>query len=208
MTTVSTYLTLREGVASWSARDDLTDLIPDFINYAHMEIGRTLRANVNTLTADLAISGESVAIPTRFRMGKRIYLDTTPRRIVQFTSPEIRASVTAEYTSAQYPEWAAVEGDYIFFGPVPTTTATGKILYYATPATLSADGDTNVVLTKYPFMYLYGALAELFRYIEDVDNADRYETRFRGLIAEVNKTEAWDNIGSMTQGRPSAGSVV
>lgn len=207
MAIISTYATLKTALANWSERSDLTDLLPDFVNYAHQEIGRTLRANVNLLTADVTISGESAAVPTRFRAMKRLYYDTTPRRLVKMTSPEGRADITAEFATSTYATHASVEGSLLFFGPVPSGGGTLKTLYYSTPATLSADADTNAVLTLYPFMYLYGALAELFRYIEDDAKADRYENRFRGLIKDTNQSEAADAVSGPLQGRASGGVV-
>lgn len=207
MAVISTYATLLTALANWSERSDLTALLPDFVNYAQQEIGRTLRANVNLMTADVTVSGEFVTVPTGFRAMKRFYYDTTPRRTITMCSPEMRADVTAEYASGSYATHAAVEGGNLAFGPVPTGGGTARALFYATPDALVDDTDTNAVLTLYPFMYLYGALAELFRYLEDNDKADRYENRFRGLIKDTNLSEAQDGQRGATQGRASGGVV-
>jgi len=207
MAVISTYATLQTALANWSERSDLTALLPDFVNYAHQEIGRTLRANVNLLAADVTVSGEFVTVPTGFRAMKRAYYDTTPRRTLIMCSAEMRADIVSEFASGTYASHVSVEGSSLAFGPVPTGGGTVKTLYYATPTALVDDADTNAVLTLYPFMYLYGALAELFRYIEDDNNADRYETRFRGLIKDTNLSEAQDALRGATQGRSNGGVV-
>lgn len=199
---------LKTALASWSERSDLSAQLEDFVSYAHQEIARTLRASVNTSSATVSVTGEVVAAPTRFRALKRVYLNTSPRREVLVTSADNRAALTARYSARAYPTHVSVEGGNLAFGPEPTAVVDAMVLYYAEPAPLTTAVSTNDVLTRYPFMYLYGALAELFRYIEDADQADRYENRFRGLITDTNNSEGTDTVSGPLQGVPYQGGIV
>ncbi len=58
------------------------------------------------------------------------------------------------------------------------------------------DADTNAILTRYPFAYLYGAMAELQRHLLNDTQADRYELMFRAEIERINSVE----VGDATKG--------
>ena len=197
------YGSLKTKVAAYAERSDLTSVIPDFIDYAHQEICRRLRGSLNATTADLTIDAESVALPDDFGAARRLYLDVTPRRMVNFVGPEERADISALLTRGSYPSHASIEGLNIVFAPLFGSTTTGKLLYWAIPTGFDADTDTNFVLAKYPYLYLYGSLAELFRYLEDDNNSDRYQVKFDALLDDINRKEASDQLAGGIQGRAS-----
>ena len=58
--------------------------------------------------------------------------------------------------------------------------------------------------TKYPFLYLYGALEALFRYLEDDNNTDRYGGLFGALLDSINAEEAKDATRGPLAASPSA----
>lgn len=205
---IATYGELKTALASWSKRADLTDQLPDFITYAHSEINRTLRANVMLATADLTINAETISQPTGFLAFRRLYLDLSPRQQIETVSPEGAMDLSARYSSSTYPSHVAKEGTLLRFAPLFTGTVTGKALYYKSLTAMSAASDYNAVLTAYPFLYLYGALAELFRYIEDDNLADRYESTFRAMITDINASEARDVMSGPLQAAPYPGGIV
>lgn len=184
---------LKTSVAGWATKTSLTTQIPDFVAWAHEEICRRLRAPVLYARADVTVDAETVAAPTGFLAAKRFYLDVSPRVVLNVTSSEHMIDLTAQYATGTYPTHFAVEGtDTLAFGPLFSGSATGKLLYYKAPDLLVDDDDTNVVLTKYPFLYLYGALEALFRYLEDDNNTDRYGGLFGALIDSINAEEMKD----------------
>lgn len=190
---LSTYGELKASVAKWATKSSLTDQIPDFVAWAHQEICRRLRAPILYDRTDVTVDAETVAAPDGFLAAKRFYLDTSPRRVLRVTSSEHLIGLTAECGPGPFPTHFAVEGtDTLAFAPLFNGPATGKLLFYKAPSQLADDGDTNVVLTKYPFLYLYGALEALFRYIEDDNNTDRYGGLFGALIESVNSLETKD----------------
>lgn len=205
---ISNYGTLKTALADFSERNDLTTKLPYFVDSAHQEVCRKLRGTVNIATAGVTINAEYIAQPSGFRAMKRLYLDLTPRRALTAVSAEKRVDLTVQFTATAYPDNYSVEGANLAFSPVPNGSVTAKALYYQDPDAFSVDLDTNVVLTKYPFLYLYGGLAELFRYLEDDNNADRYEARFRAMIDDINASEAKDALSGPLQGFASSSLVV
>lgn len=206
---ITNYLTLQTAVTDWATFNQAAQ-VPVFIAWAHQEIGRRLRSNFMLLRANVTITGgsEFATQPTDFGSIKTFRLAATPRVSLTVTSPEIVEDMCFDSASQAHPEFVAVEGANFHFGPVFTGSYTGKLLYYAKPTTLSADTDTNVVLTRYPFAYLYGALEALYRFMEDDTRADRYGSLFGALITDINAMEAADAMSGPLQTRNTPGRVV
>lgn len=204
---LATYAQLQASVMDWATKPGLAAKVPDFVAWAHQEICRKLRAPVLYARADVTVNAETIAAPAGFLAAKRFYLDVSPRRVLRLTDSGILVDMTMDGVQQDYPTHFAVEGvDTLAFAPLFAGSATGKILYYKAPTTLAAEADTNVVLTRYPFLYLYGALEALFSYQEDDNNADRYGAKFGALVSSINDEEAKDALRGPLVG--SAGGAV
>jgi hypothetical protein len=77
--------------------------------------------------------------------------------------------------------------------PAPDTTYTGHLLYFGKLEALSVDNPTNWILENAPFIYLDGALVEVWTYLRDKGMADGAHARFIGRINALNNSErqAW-----------------
>lgn len=204
---LTTYAGLQASIASWATRTDLTATIPDFVTWAQEEIGRRLRSNFQLARADVAVSSEFAAQPATFGAVKSFRLAVTPTVKLAVIDPARAEDIIASFSTATYPSGVAIEGANFHFAPLFSTATTGKLLFYAIPAALVNPNDTNAVLTRYPYLYLYGALEALFRYLEDDNNADRYGAQFGGLIESINAQEAKDAMSGPMLAAPS-GQVV
>jgi hypothetical protein len=205
---LSTNGNLKTALASWSNRTDLTDQFPDFISWAQQEINRRLRANVMLASADLTIDGETISQPANFLGFKRLYLDLSPRYAVKTISAEGAMDLSANLGTQTYPTHVAVEGTLLRFAPLFTGSVTGKALYYKSVDPMSEDGDSNVVLLKYPFLYLYGALEALNDYLENTEGAQKWGGKFGALIEDINTRDAKDSMAGPLQSMPYPGGVV
>lgn len=205
---LNTFGDLKASIAGWATKDSLTVQIPDFVGWAHQEICRRLRANFMLTSADVAVSAETVALPDRFAALKRLYLDVSPRVFLNVTSAEGAVNLSSQMGTGCYPSHVAVEGSSFRFAPLFSGSATGKCLYYQKPALMVDDTDANAVLQAYPFLYLYGSLEALFRYLEDDNNADRYGQQFGALLEDINAREAKDAMSGPLQVMPARGGIV
>jgi hypothetical protein len=197
---------LQASIAAWATRSDLTAQIPDFIIWAHQEILSKLRANFMLASADVVVSTETVSPPADFLAIRRLYLDVKPRVEVRVADASTGADTSASYGPSTYPLSIQVEGALFRFSPVFTGSATGKLLYYAKPTALVNPTDTNVVLAKYPYLYLYGALEALYDYLEDEDNSNRFGAKFGALIDDIGDRERKDTMsGPLSVGVVSGG---
>jgi len=206
---LSTLGELKAALAGWATRTDLDARIDDFVGWAHQEICRRLRAPVLHARAEVAVTAETAPAPERFLAARRFYLDVTPRRVLRQTDAASLADLSAGVSLCDYPSQFAVEGgDTLVFAPLFGGQATGKLLFYQAPASLAADDDSNVVLAKYPFLYLWGGLEALYRYLEDDANCDRYAGLFGALIDSVNACETADALRGPLVAPSASGAVV
>lgn len=203
---ISTYAELQAAVLSFNWNRD-TASVQDFIQLAHTRINLGLRVPFMQKTADLTISDYRVAAPSDMAAPVRLWIDGNYDTPLSPTSPDMLANLRAQYSAGQ-PIWYAIEGDtttgsedttegeYFVFGPDPGTTSyTGKLLYTRRLAALSGSSDTNIVLTRYPNLYLYGALDEAGAYSDDPRT---YGQRFEVLLAQINMQTRMDAYGGAT----------
>lgn len=181
------YTDLQAAVLSFNWNRD-TGSVTDFIRLAHTRINLGLRVPFMQKTTDLTISSYRVAAPSDMAAVNRLWIDGNYDNPLSPTSPEALADFRANYSSAQ-PQKYAIEGEsddleYFVFGPDPgTTTYTGKLLYTRRLAFFASGSATNVVLDRYPNLYLYGALDEAGAYSDDPRS---YGQRFEDLLARIN----------------------
>lgn len=183
---IEDYGTLKTGVATRAVRTDLTDLIPDFVRRAHdVIVGEVV------LTAPLSISTQETTLPTDFREAVSLWLVNRPMKQLSEASPQV-----TQYISGTGVPYCFRIDDGLLVYPTPQAAYSALLVYRVERTFFADDTDTNAILTKYPFVYLYGAMAELFRHLVDPAQAGQYEGLFRAEIDRINAVE----VGDATRG--------
>ena len=190
---ISNYGELKTAVANWLERDDLTDRIPEFIELAEDRIAQDPRLRIRPMetSTDLTVNAQEVALPTGFLEARRVYLQGTPLRRLEFLSPE-NFWIRNLANQAGVPKWFTIEGENIVFGPSPETTYTGKLLYWQRFTALANDTDTNWILSNARGLLLYGALLESAPFLEDDVRALTWSTLFDDTVAKVREADKRD----------------
>ena len=163
---IGTYNELKDAVANWLARDDLTLRVPEFITLAEAKFNRVLfhprMESRGTLTVDtLLASPEFLDLPTDFQTMRMVRLpDETGKPRLQFLSQtqmdDFRYSTD---NVAGVPTYFTIVGDQIELAPTPNEDMDIEVLYRANIPPL-ASNSTNWLLTLAPDLYLYGSLLE------------------------------------------------
>ena len=165
---LSTYTELKSSVADWLNRTDLTSVIPDFISLAEAQIERTLRTRQMIVRATASIDSEYSAVPADFLETKSIKLNTNPVTSLTFETDDALDSLKSiTYISAGKPQLFSIVGGQIRVLPVPDSTYTAELIYYAKLSKLSSTNATNWLLTQAPDVYLYGSLMQAAPYLKD-----------------------------------------
>lgn len=165
---LTTYTELKASVADWLNRTDLTNVIPDFISLAEAQIERTLRTRQMIVRATASIDTEYSAVPADFLETKSIKLNTNPVTALVFESIDALDSLkSTTYISPGRPGYFGIVGGQIRVLPVPDSTYTAELIYYAKLSKLSSSVATNWLLTQAPDVYLYGSLMQAAPYLKD-----------------------------------------
>lgn len=187
---LTTYAGLKASVASWLKRSDLTDIIPDLIKMAESRIARDLRLRRQIVSANLSlIAGtQGVELPSDWLEFENVTLNGDPPRQLTY--------VNIEHLDTKYPSsWTGMpavytlEGNQILFGPTPDAAYTAGVYYYGRMAALSADDDTNWLLTNHPSIYLFAALAESAPFIMDDERSVIWEGKYAKDMNELQNSD-------------------
>lgn len=188
---ITTYDELQEAVATWAKRSDLTDVIPDFIALAEADINTEL--DVRTVETDQTLSltsgNRSVALPSGFREALNLWpeYDYGRGEPLRRVMPEL----LIESDTDSEPRVWCVKGSTIAFDCEADQTYTYTLRQRGGVA-LSDSATTNIVLTNYPTVYLFGALREAFAYLEDAENTAIYQAKYADALAKAKQKEGRD----------------
>lgn len=166
---ITNYGELKSAVGDFLNRSDLTSVIPTFIDFAEAEFNRILRIRQMVARAEAVIDSRFSAVPADFLEAKDLVIVTgNPVTPLQFiTQQEMAQLRNTTITSAGKPKYFSVVGGQFEFLPTPDAEYSLEMTYYANIDALSADTDTNWLLTDYPDLYLYTSLMHSAPYLKD-----------------------------------------
>lgn len=179
-----TWTELKASLAEWLNRTDLTAKIPELIAFAERRFNRKLFVPERETSATATISGARLALPTDFWALRGIYLATDPRVQMQ---PVTLAALRDGYSHTGQPFVYAISGEELVFGPIPDTTYSVEIAYYATIPALGASQATNWLLTDHPDIYLYGSLLMAEAYLWNDPRLPLWKAALDEAMAELTE---------------------
>lgn len=193
---ISTYAGLVSAVTEWLARDQDTTLIariPDFITLAEAKLNRTLQhprmekrstASVNTSNSE----PEFVSLPSDFQSMRRVRLSgvTGKPRLEFMAQSQLEDYRYSIDNVTDQPVYFTIVGDELELAPTPNENYTLEMVYRANLAALSADNQTNWLVTLAPDLYLYGALLESAAYMEQDERVGLWAAAFTSALDQIN----------------------
>ena len=190
---ISNYGELKTAVANWMDRDDLTARIPEFIALAEARFNRVLRirAMESKQTASTVAGQQNLALPTNYIQMRNVQMNTSPVTPMQYVTPEIFDRLYGGSATGT-PKFYSIIANELQLGPTPDTVQTIEMLFYKKFDPLSADGDTNWVLTNAPDVYLYGALLEAEPFIMNDSRVQLWATAFQTAIVDIQEQDNKD----------------
>ena len=212
---LDTYAALKAALPDWLLGRDATDIedrVDEFFAMAHQRIVfgsgdpgmecEGLRIRFMETTADLTITSDTVALPSDFLQGRRLYINASPVIILEMSSPEMIYATYPDRASTNRPKLVAVEGTNLIFGPTPDATYTGKLAYYARPDTPTEDADTNWLMTNAPGLYLAGAAYYAWAFLDEPSKAMPHGVAFAGMMRALqssNDRDRWAGAPAVTR---------
>lgn len=170
---MTTYATLKSDVAAWSARGDLTSVIPSFIRMAESEIFKVHAAPLRVREMESEATISDLTVPSDFLDGRYI---KDSRKTLFYMPPD-------EWNTDKYGHFTIV-GTTI---KIPTGTSGDLTLgYYSTPDALAEDADTNAILQGYYTIFLKAALKHAKAYVYDAEGEAKLQNELNGLLSAAN----------------------
>lgn len=188
---LSTYAELKTSVASWLHRDDLADLIPDFIALAEARIARDFRLRVQIATSAISTvaASQTVTLPAGFLEFENLSVSSSIERQLSYVTPEQLDARFPSGSNTGIPAVYTIIGEQIYFGPTPDAVYTVNAIYYKRFDALANDADTNWLLTYHPSIYLFAACAEAAPWMLDDARIQVWEQKYAADAKALQSTD-------------------
>ena len=189
MATITNYSNLQTTIADFLNRDDLTSVIPTFIQLAEAQMNRDLRhwrmevrASGQQSAGDAYMQIPSDWIETiRFHItdGGTSPLDLMSRKAIEDKryGNENMSGTPRYYTHA--------DSQFELF-PTPNETTNTELLYFAKIPSLSDSNTTNWLLEDAPDVYLYGALLHSAPYLAEDERVGVWAQMYGASVQRLN----------------------
>lgn len=189
---LANYTDLLAAINGWLNRSDMNTIAPDLIALAEAEFNRTLRTPEMEVRATATLNGEALAVPTDYIGLRSISSDNAS---FDPASIDDILNLPTSYTGS--PRMVAVSDGQFFFRPVPSS-GTVELVYYQKIPALTSGSPTNWLMTKYPDLYLFGALAQAEFYNWNDDRLPLIKARVEELIEQINMATQKERYGGRT----------
>ena len=192
-----TFASLQTKIADWLHRQDLTNVIPDFIAIGEQKMNQDLECrDMETNTTISILSGTTrAATPTDMLEVRRFKLTTSPYTSLNYVSPE-KLAMTYDASSGGAPVEFTVSGGYFEFGPVPDGNYDAELIYFQKIPPLSTTNTSNWLLNKWPYIYLYASLLASAPYLRDDNRVPVWEREYKKMVDTINGID-WFSGASM-----------
>lgn len=207
MGTLSNFGELKTAISDYSGRNEARFLANRglFVLRAHNTLMRDLRIPLLQASATLTLDAERVAPPTDFLAVASLSLDDNLDNPLVPSSIELRLK-EARANPPGRPRVFSLEGGKIALGPAPGEAYDAALLYHRALPFFADDADTNALFARYPFAYLYGAMAEAARFDKFAEDEASFEAMFRAELNSIMAAEVADQMrGGSLQMIPSGG---
>jgi hypothetical protein len=185
-----------KGNDGYLHRTDLDTKIPTFIQLAEKKLANQIRARKMEGTATLTTTPgvNYVALPLDYSSPKSLTVSGTTTAPLTLIGADTFNLYSANNTLGE-PRYYKIQGDNLLLFPNPSSALSINLVYYQTLAALSSTNTTNWVLTKYPYVYLYGAMVEYATYANDSEQIQYNKTEFNNAIEDMWFNNALESFG-------------
>jgi hypothetical protein len=187
---ITNYTNLQTTIADFLNRDDLTAVIPTFIQLAEAQINREIRhyEMEKRATGQQSAGDAYMQVPSDWLETIRLSLTASGTSAVTMASRAAIADIRAknENVSTNLPYYYChVDGQFELY-PTPVEETDFELLYYAKIPSLSASATTNWLLTNHPDVYLYGALLHSAPYLAEDARVAVWAQMYSAAVQNVN----------------------
>lgn len=186
---IASYDDLVKQIPVYTKRDDLTNIIPLFIQLAEIEMynneAEQLQVMEMEFTSTAPTSSRRLELPPFFEKARSVQIETSNGLVdVKYQGPEQLVRQPAQ----GMPRFFTVVGGEIVFDRTPDSEYTIQVQYYRKPTPISATNQTNAIITDYANIYLWGVMHQYALWAEENDEIVLYFSKFQNAIKGANRS--------------------
>ena len=184
---LTTYAELQAAIIARSQKNNVSELVPDYITIAEAILNRALDTpyQLSRVTTNATAGNAYVSLPDDFLVMKNVQINNSGTYLLKYMTPDAMDKWYFS-TSTSVPEAYTILGDELQLGPIPTSTYQIELAYTAKIPALSDTNTSNWLLALAPDLYLYTALSELFNETYDDARADKYKAWSIAIVKDLN----------------------
>ncbi len=194
---LSTFTELKDAVADWLDRSDLTTRIPDFIALAEARINREIRIRPMEVRSTMTTTAgnQYFNLPGGYIQMRNIQLNTNPTTPLEYITPEMLDRLYGSSTTGK-PRAYTLIGDEIQLAPIPDSAYTLEMAFYE-KFTALGDGTSGTVTSNWltknaPDILLYGALMEAEPFIKNDERVAVWLNGYGNAVDKLQKADQRD----------------
>jgi hypothetical protein len=187
---LTSYADLQTSIAGYLARSDLTTQIPDFIRLAELRLRRDLRIRqmLKSVTTETVAGDSTVELPSDFLEVRDLVIVGNPVQPLSYYSPSAFNRNARSWELGKPVDYTVLANDFQL-APVPDSTYTVKMFYFAAPTFLSDTNTSNAFMANVPDALLYGALLEAAPYLMDDVRINTWGTMFDRAMSSITRSD-------------------
>ena len=186
---ITNYTNLQTTIADFLNRDDLTAVIPTFIQLTEAQLNRDIRHwQMEARTSGQQSAGDQyMQIPNDWLETIRLHLTGSGTSALTLMSRAAIADIRAknENVSTVLPYYYCHSDGQFELYPTPVEDTDFELLYYQKIPDL-ATNSTNWLLTDAPDVYLYGALLHSAPYLAEDARVAVWAQMYSAAVQNVN----------------------
>jgi hypothetical protein len=186
---ITNYTNLQTAVADFLNRDDLTSVIPTFIQLAEAQMNRDIRHwKMETRSNGQQTAGDQyMQIPADWMETIRFHLTGGGTQVLDLISRAAMADKRegAEDMSGSPQYYCHADGQFELY-PTPDADYDMELLYVAKIPDL-ATNSTNWLLEDAPDVYLYGSLLHSAPYLQEDARVAVWAQMYSAAVARLNE---------------------
>jgi len=186
---ITNYSNLQTTIADFLNRDDLTTVIPTFIQLAESQINRDLRH----WKMEVRASGQQdpsdkyMQIPADWVETIRFHItDGGTRPLDLISRKALEDKRAGNENQSGTPRYYTHADSQFELYPTPNDTVNTELLYFAKIDGLSASNTSNWLLEDAPDVYLYGALIHSAPYLAEDERVGVWAQMYSASISQLN----------------------
>ena len=188
---ISTYSDLKASITAWTHRSDLTSYLDDFILLCEARMNRELQVSQQETILSSVGTSQYITLPTDYLALRKISITANPVCEIKYITP---VEMDILDTNSGILQFYTIVGDQIKLNTASDYDV--EIVYYAKIPALSSGNTTNWVIDSHPEAYLYGCLAEAFKFIQNNEEAASYIALFNQVLQQIKHLDSGRKYGN------------